>query len=199
MVRGLNTASYTEGAALWLSPSIAGGITQTRPQAPEHAVFIGYCVRSHPSSGEIFVNIQNGYEIGELHDVRITNPTTGQALLYSQSASYWENISIADIYLRRDNASATYLTLVSSSASYLRRDVASATYLTLVSASSSFARLDELEETVEDYVGGMFTHNQHINVTAAYNDSTGRVILTAAGGGGTTSGGNLALTYWFGV
>jgi hypothetical protein len=59
--------------------------------------------------------------------------------------------------------------------------------------------LDELEETVEDYVGGMFAHNQHINLTAAYNDSTGRVILTAAGGGGGTSGGNLALTYWFGV
>lgn len=200
VVRGVNTASYSPGTALWLGIT-PGTYTSTRPVAPNHAVFIGYTVKQNANSGEIFVNIQNGYELEELHNVRITNPTTGQALLYSQSASYWENISIADIYLRRDNASATYLTLVSSSSSYLRRDVASATYLTLVSASSSYARLDELEETVEDYVAGMFVHNQHTNVTAVYSDSSGRVILNATGGGGGGTGGtaNVALNYWFGV
>lgn len=200
VVRGVNTASYSPGTALWLGLN-PGTYTDVRPSAPYHAVFIGYTVKQSENAGEIFVNIQNGYEISELHDVRINNPLTGQALLYSQSASYWENISIADIYLRQDNASATYLTLTSSSYSYLRQDVASATYLTLVSASSSYARLDELEETVEDYVAGMFVHNQHTNVTAAYSDSSGRIILNATGGGGGSTGGtaNVAFNYWFGV
>ena len=197
----LQSETWNDGDPLYLSPTTAGGITNIKPQAPNHTIIIGFVVYAHQNNGKIFVKVDNGYEIDELHNVRINNPTTGQALLYSQSASYWENISIADIYLRRDNASATYLTLVSSSSSYLRRDVASATYLTLVSASSSYARLDELEETVEDYVAGMFVHNQHTNVTAVYSDSSGRVILNATGGGGGGTGGtaNVALNYWFGV
>ena len=198
VVRGVNTASYSPGTALWLGLT-SGTYTNIRPLAPNHAVFIGYTVKQSANSGEIFVTIQNGHELEELHNVRINNPTTGQALLYSQSASYWENISISDIYLRQDNASATYLTLVSSSSAYLRRDVASATFLTLISASSTYARLDELEETVEDFVGGMFVHNQHVNINAQYSDSTGRIILVGTAAGGAATGGNLALTYWFGV
>jgi hypothetical protein len=199
-VRQLNTDSYSEGTELYVSAS-PGILTATRPLAPQHAISVGFVQRSHAQVGSIFVRIDGGDHLEFLHDVRLNNPLSGQALLYNQSASYWQNISIADIYLRQDNASATYLTLVSSSSSYLRRDVASATYLTLVSASSSYARLDELEETVEDYVAGMFVHNQHTNVTAVYSDSSGRIILNATGGGGGSTGGtaNVAFNYWFGV
>jgi hypothetical protein len=48
----------------------------------------------------------------------------------------------------------------------------------------------------------MFVHNQHTNVTAAYSDSSGRIILNATGGGGGGSTGgtaNVAFNYWFGV
>lgn len=90
LVRGLNTLDYAEGSALWLSSS-AGLITTIKPVSPNHLVFIGYCIRNHESSGQIFVNIQNGYEIEELHDVLISSPTNGQVLTYDSTTQLWKN------------------------------------------------------------------------------------------------------------
>jgi hypothetical protein len=94
LVRGLNTSAMTEGAAVWLSPTGSGNMTTTRPTTPDHAVFIGYCLRSNSQNGVVFVNIQNGYELDELHNVKITNPTDGQVLKYQASTGLWINGSI---------------------------------------------------------------------------------------------------------
>lgn len=91
LVRDLDTSHLTEGAAVWLSPTVAGGLTSTQPVAPNHLVLVGYCIRSHPNLGSIFVKPQNGYELGELHDVLISNPQNGQVLKYNASAGYWYN------------------------------------------------------------------------------------------------------------
>lgn len=91
LVRNLNTAALTEGAVVWLSPSVAGGMTTTKPSAPDHMVQIGFCVRSHASKGAIFVSIKNGYELEELHNVKITNPQDGQVLKYQASTGLWIN------------------------------------------------------------------------------------------------------------
>lgn len=91
LFRNLNTSSFGEGSGLWLSATTPGAITMTRPQAPNHGVFIGYCVRSHASAGEIFVNIQNGYEIEELHNVLIQSVASGDVLQYDSSLGVWRN------------------------------------------------------------------------------------------------------------
>lgn len=91
MIENLDTSALTEGAAIWLSPTVAGGMTSTKPSAPNHLVLIGFCVRSHPSFGKIFVKVQNGYELDELHNVKITNPTDGQYLRYQASTGLWVN------------------------------------------------------------------------------------------------------------
>lgn len=94
LVRGLDTSALTEGAAIWLSGTVPGGMTTTKPQAPVHLVFIGYCLRQQQNNGVIFVNIQNGYELDELHNVKITNPTDGQVLKYQASTGLWVNGAI---------------------------------------------------------------------------------------------------------
>lgn len=91
LVRGLNTSDMTEGLAVWLSPTGSGNMTTIRPTTPDHAVFIGYCLRSNSNNGVVFVNIQNGYELDELHNVKITNPTDGQVLKYQASTGLWVN------------------------------------------------------------------------------------------------------------
>ena len=90
IVRGINTSTFTSGSALWLSTN-AGQITSTMPTAPNHAVFIGYCLKSHANAGEIFVKIQNGYELQELHNVSIIDPENGEVLQYNSSTGLWEN------------------------------------------------------------------------------------------------------------
>jgi len=93
LVRGVNTSAFAEGAVLWLSASTPGAITSTRPTAPNHAVLVGYCVRSHATDGIIYVMVQNGYELDELHDVLITNVANNNMLRYNSAASVWENIA----------------------------------------------------------------------------------------------------------
>jgi len=96
LVRNINTSNLTEGGAVWLSKDTAGAMTAVRPEAPNNGVFIGFCVRKHASVGVIFVNVQNGYELEELHNVYAPSPTNGQVLTYVSSNSRWEAATVAD-------------------------------------------------------------------------------------------------------
>jgi len=91
LVRDIDTSAFAEGDVLWLSPTTAGEITATKPTAPNHLVMVGYCVRSSATVGSIFVKVQNGYEIGELHDVYINSVANNDVLVYDSTDSRWEN------------------------------------------------------------------------------------------------------------
>ena len=94
---GIDTSSFAEGAQLYLSGVTAGTFTDTRVLAPTHLVYVGKVTRSHPTQGQIEVQIQNGYELAEIHDVSITSVTNNQLLAYTSATDLWENKSINDI------------------------------------------------------------------------------------------------------
>lgn len=94
MVHDINTSALTEGASIWLSPTVAGGMTSTKPVAPNHMVLVGFCVRSHAVNGSIFVKVQNGFELDELHDVLISSPSAGQILQRNSANTLWENAAV---------------------------------------------------------------------------------------------------------
>jgi hypothetical protein len=90
----LPSTTFADGDVVYLSASTPGGLTPTRPTAPQHGVMVGYCVKaSNGSAGVLVVHPQNGYELGELHDVLISSPTSGQILVYDATAGQtrWEN------------------------------------------------------------------------------------------------------------
>lgn len=91
VMEGINTSALTAGAVAYLSPSVAGGMTSTKPVAPDHMVYVAFVIRSNANTGMIFVRPQNGYELEELHNVKITNPTDGQFLKYQASTGLWVN------------------------------------------------------------------------------------------------------------
>ena len=96
LVSNINTSAFTDGQQLYLSPTTAGTYTATKPHAPDHLVYIGVVERAHPTQGKIFVKVQNGYEMDELHDVSAQNPTNGQVLIYNESTSLWEKHTLTD-------------------------------------------------------------------------------------------------------
>lgn len=93
LVRGLNTSAFTAGAPIYLSQT-AGAFTATRPSAPAHTVFLGWVISVNASSGELFVNISNGWELDELHNVLISSPVSGNTLVYDATAGVWKNASL---------------------------------------------------------------------------------------------------------
>jgi hypothetical protein len=94
----LDTSAFADGVAVWLSPTVAGGMTTTVPSEPNHSVFIGYIARSHPSQGRLVIAIQNGYELNELHDVVAPSPTNNDLLRFNSSLGYWQNQTISTIF-----------------------------------------------------------------------------------------------------
>jgi len=90
----LDTSALTAGAAIYLSTTVAGGYTTTKPTAPNHTVILGWVERVHATVGSIYVKVDNGYELGELHNVITSSPTNGQALIYNSSTLVWENANL---------------------------------------------------------------------------------------------------------
>jgi hypothetical protein len=96
LLSGLNTsAAGTEGDPVWLGTggNLIYGLTN-KPYAPAHLVFIGIVTRKNANNGEIFVKVQNGFELKEIHDVDLITsaPTAGQLLRYN-SDGLWKNWS----------------------------------------------------------------------------------------------------------
>ena len=87
----LNTLGLVAGAIVYLSPITAGALTTTKPQAPQQLVVVGWVERVNATVGSIYVKVDNGYELDELHDVKIVSPTTGQTLVYDQPTGVWNN------------------------------------------------------------------------------------------------------------
>jgi len=87
----LDTLGLVAGATVYLSPITAGALTTTKPQAPQQLVVIGWVERVNATVGSIYVKVDNGYELDELHDVKIVSPTTGQTLVYDQPTGVWNN------------------------------------------------------------------------------------------------------------
>lgn len=89
---GLNLGAYSAGTILWLS-STPGQFTDVKQYAPYHLVFIGVVQRANAGNGQLYVSPQNGYELEEIHDVRITNATEGDLLIRSSysGSPVWVN------------------------------------------------------------------------------------------------------------
>jgi hypothetical protein len=91
----LNTIGLTAGALLFLSET-AGEWTQTDPPPPAHGVRLAYVERVHASVGSVYIKVDNGYELGELHNV--SDGVTGAIafLVKNASTNVWESKNASD-------------------------------------------------------------------------------------------------------
>jgi hypothetical protein len=111
----LQGETWNDGDILYLSPTTAGRITNIKPSAPNHMVIIGYVVYAHSVNGKIFVKVNNGYELDELHNVNISGATAGEVLAYTPATDLWENKTIPTVlgYTPLNSASPSYTGLMS--------------------------------------------------------------------------------------
>jgi hypothetical protein len=93
-ITNIDTSAYTDGQQLYLSPTTAGTLTATKPYAPQHLVYMAVVESAHPSQGKLFVKVQNGYEMDELHNVSAQSPSNNDGLFYNTTTSLWEKKSI---------------------------------------------------------------------------------------------------------
>jgi hypothetical protein len=91
----LDTSGISAGAAVYLSAATAGAFTGTAPTSPNHLTIIGKCIVSNAVTGSIFVDVLNGFETTELHDVSETAAdTNGDVMAWDNSASIYKATEI---------------------------------------------------------------------------------------------------------
>lgn len=93
----LQGETWSDGDLIYLSPFTAGKMTNIKPTAPNHTVILGYVEYAHSQHGKIYIKIDNGYEIGELHDVYAPNPTNGQGLFWNSTNSRYQLQSVTNV------------------------------------------------------------------------------------------------------
>ena len=96
LLGGLNTAGTTAGDPVWLgvNGALIYGLTN-KPYAPAHLVFIGIVTKVSAGNGEVFVKVQNGFELKEIHDVDVITTTPINGHLLGFDGTFWVNKTIA--------------------------------------------------------------------------------------------------------
>jgi hypothetical protein len=95
----LPTSTWADGDPVYLGTT-AGSITKTKQYAPNHLVYLGFVTTaSNGSAGRLYVRVQNGYEMDELHNVQAQSPSLKDTLYYDNTVSpaQWKTASIATI------------------------------------------------------------------------------------------------------
>jgi len=90
---GLET--WVDGDILYLNPDHAGYLTNVKPITPAHLIVMGWVVYAHQNQGKIFVKVDNGYELEELHDVLVTGIADQDLLQWDASGPYWKNVPVS--------------------------------------------------------------------------------------------------------
>ena len=94
VIDGLNLGAYTAGDTVYLD-STNGEFTATKPYAPNHLVYVGVIERANNGNGQLYVRVQNGYELDEIHDVQITGtPAAGSLIIRDATTSLWKNATL---------------------------------------------------------------------------------------------------------
>jgi predicted heme/steroid binding protein len=114
LLSGLNTmAAGVEGDPVWLGTdgNLIYGLG-SKPYAPAHLVFIGIVTRKNANNGEIFIKVQNGFELQEIHNVQITStPSDNTVLAYETSTSLYKMKSIPTLLGYTPTTNARTLTI----------------------------------------------------------------------------------------
>lgn len=95
-VRGINTTggveAWTQGQLLYYNPSVAGGLTDTKPTAPNAIVIMAAVVHVGTSNGILFVRPTYGSVLGGTDgNVQFGTLNNGDVIVYDSADVRWEN------------------------------------------------------------------------------------------------------------
>jgi len=90
ILEGFDTSAGAAGDPMWLGSTgqILYG-TGNKPYGLNNLVYLGVVLRSQSNNGKVYVKIQNGFEIEELHNVYANNPLNKDSLFYNSGSGAW--------------------------------------------------------------------------------------------------------------
>ena len=175
----LPTSTFADGDAVYLGAT-AGTITNVKPYAPNHLVYLGVVTTaSNGSAGRMYVRVQNGYELQELHNVQAQSPTLKDTLYYDNTVSpaQWKTASITTILGYTPQRKLFNLTPQVTLTGTTAKTIITTFYIPANTFSNgNFLTFSALVTKVANI--GNTTHTLEINTT---NTLTGATLISTAG------------------
>ena len=143
-LRGLNTSAYADGDILWYNPAVTGGLTKTKPSAPNVKVQVAAVINAGSgSSGSILIRVTAGSELGGT-DSNVQFGTLATNDLIQYNGTYWTNVTPASVIAGAGGAPVTKTANFSVAAGetwIINNKSGSSCTVTLPSASTSSGRV----------------------------------------------------------
>lgn len=223
IVREINTTgslqgeTWADGDVLFLSPGTAGGLTNVKPQGPNHLVIIGYVAYAHANHGKIFVTVNMSWETSELHDVQFggSMPLAGALLIRDATLNVWKPAQLtAGTNITITNADGA-VTIASSGGSGVTNgdkgditvsnagtptenwsiDPNAVTTTKIADRNVTFAKLPAVTASTLLGRGSASGNGDAEEITLGANLTMTGTVLSASGGGGTPGGGVADIQY----
>ena len=182
-LRNVNTSGYADGDILWYDPSVTGGLTKTKPSAPNIKVQMAAVINGGSAGGgTILIRINPGSTLGGTDsNAQITSAANGNILTYDGTNGYWKNTDVASGTGVSVSKSATGVLTVTNTAP---DQTVSLTAGTGISTSGTYPSFT-VTNTAPDQVVSL-TAGTNVTITGTYPSFT----IAATGGGSTSPAGS---------
>lgn len=96
-LKGIDTSTFADGDILWYNPAVAGGLTKTKPSAPNVKVQMAAVINGGSGgSGSILIRVNSGSVLGGTDsNVQFGTLANGNIIQYDSTAGYWKNVSLS--------------------------------------------------------------------------------------------------------
>ncbi len=94
-LKNVDTSGFADGDILWYDPAVTGGLTKTKPSAPNVKVQIAATINGGSSGGgTILIRVSAGSVLGGTDsNVQFGTLANGNLIQYNSTAGYWENVA----------------------------------------------------------------------------------------------------------
>lgn len=95
-LRNVNTSGYADGDILWYNPSVTGGLTKTKPSAPNVKAQMAAVINGGSSGGgTILIRINPGSTLGGTDsNAQINGGSNGDLITYNGAGGYYSNTAL---------------------------------------------------------------------------------------------------------
>ena len=93
-LKGFDTSAFSNGDILWYNPAVAGGLTATKPSAPNIKVQMAAVINSgNGGSGSVLIRVTPGSVLGGTDsNVQFGTLSNNDVIRYDSTAGYWTNV-----------------------------------------------------------------------------------------------------------
>jgi hypothetical protein len=188
-LRNVNTSGYADGDILWYNPAVAGGLTKTKPVAPNLKAQMAAVINGGSAGGgTILIRISAGSTLGGTDsNAQIDTPSNGQIITYDGQDGYWKNT---------DLTAGTAISIAESSTGVLtinNTGVTSAVAGTAISVSGATGAVTITNTAPDQTVSltggtGISTSGTYPNFTITNTSPSSGGTVTSVGGTGSVNG-----------